>query len=182
MKQDRVDAVVVGAGASGGIVAKELAVAGRNVVLLERGPWLKTFGHLETRDAFVTGVDRVPFGPERSEVRTVRANDRENARVVEPRGALYGTLPAVVGGGSVYYGGFAWRFRPETFHLRSLLGDVPGANLEDWPLTYEDLEPFYEKAEYELGVSGDENPHGPPRRKPLPLPPVSDNREGAVLH
>jgi len=182
MKQDRVDAVIVGAGAGGGIVAKELAAAGWRVVLLERGPWLKEFGHLETRDGWVTGIDRVPFGPERTEVRTVRASDRDKARVVEPRSALYGTLPAMVGGGSVYYGAMAWRFRAETFRLRSLVGSVEGANLEDWPLTYDDLEPFYEKAEYELGVSGDENPHGPTRRKPLPMPPVPDNREAAILH
>jgi len=182
MKQDRVDAVVVGSGASGGIVAKELADAGFRVVLLERGPWLESFGHLETRDAWVTGIGRVPFGPERSDVRTVRANDRAKARVVEPRGDLHGTLPSVVGGGSVYYGAFAWRFRPETFRLRSLMASVPGANLADWPITYDDLEPFYEKAEYDLGVSGDENPYGPPRRKPLPLPPLPDNREAAVLH
>ena len=71
----------------------------------------------------------------------------------------------------------AWRFRPETFRLRSLLGNVPDANLADWPVAYAELEPFYEKAEYELGVSGDENPYGPPRRKPLPLPPVNENRE-----
>ncbi len=182
METDRVDAVVVGAGASGGIVAKELAEAGWRVVLLERGPWLETFGHMETRDAWVTGIDRVPFGPERSDVRTVRATDREAARTVEPRSALHATLPSVVGGGSVYYGGFAWRFKPETFRLRSLASPVPGANLADWPLTYDDLEPYYEKAEYDLGVSGDENPWGAPRRKPLPLPPVSHNREAAVLH
>jgi choline dehydrogenase-like flavoprotein len=182
MKQDRVDAVVVGSGASGGIVAKELTAAGFRVVLLERGPWLQSFGHLETRDAWVTGIGRVPFGPERTDVRTVRATDRAKARIVEPRGDLHGTLPSVVGGGSVYYGAFAWRFRPETFRLLSLLGSVPGSNLADWPITYDDLEPFYEKAEYDLGVSGDDNPHGPPRRKPLPLPPLPDNREAAVLH
>lgn len=182
MRQDRVDAVVVGAGASGGIVAKELAVAGWRVVLLERGPWLTTFGHVETRDAWVTGIDRVPFGPDLTDVRTVRSSDREKARTVAPRSALHATLPSVVGGGSVYYGGFAWRFRPETFRLRSLLGSVTGANLADWPLTYDDLEPFYEKAEYDLGVSGDENPYGPPRQKPLPLPPLPDNSEAAVLY
>ena len=181
MKQTSTDAVVVGAGASGGIVAKELATAGWRVVLLERGPWLKTFGHLETRDSWTTSVGRVPYAPEPGDVRTVRGSDRERARVVEPRSARYGGLPAMVGGGSVFYGAMAWRFRPETFRLRSVLGAVPGANLEDWPLTYEDLEPFYEKAEYELGVSGDENPQGPPRRKPLPLPPLPDNSEAAVL-
>jgi choline dehydrogenase-like flavoprotein len=181
MQRSPVDAVIVGAGAGGGIVAKELATAGWHVVLLERGPWLKQFGHLETRDAWTTGQGKVPFGPNSREVRTVRASDRDTARTVEPRAGLHATLPAVVGGGSVYYGAMAWRFRPETFRLRSVLGNVEGANLDDWPLTYDDLEPYYEKAEYDLGVSGDENPYGPPRKKPLPLPPLPDNREGAVL-
>jgi choline dehydrogenase-like flavoprotein len=181
MKSEAFDAIVVGAGAGGGVVAKELAFAGRRVLLVERGPWLKSFGHLETRDSWTTAIDRAPFGPTPDEVRTVRRTDRDPAVVVKPRSALYGTLPAMVGGGSVFYGAMAWRFRPETFRLRSVLGSVAGANLEDWPLSYEDLEPFYEKAEYELGVSGDENPFGPPRRNPLPLPPVPDNREAAVL-
>lgn len=177
-------AVVIGSGAGGGIVAKELATAGWRVTLFERGPWLRSssFGHLETRYSWTSGVDRVPFGPRPSEVRTVRARPGDAARVVAPRDPLYGTLPAAVGGGTVYYGAFAWRFHAETFRLRSYLGEVPGANLEDWPLTYDDLEPYYEKAEYDLGVSGDDNPYGPPRRKPLPLPPFADNEEAAVLY
>ncbi len=181
MKQEQLDAVIVGAGAGGGIVAKELASAGWTVVLLERGPWLKNFGHNELRDAWGTGIDRVPFGPAPSDVRTVRRTDRDPVRIMKPREGLYGTLPAVVGGGTVYYGAMAWRFRPETFRLHSVLGAIDGANIADWPITYDDLEPFYEKAEYEIGVSGDENPFGPPRRQPLPLPPVGDNREAQVL-
>src|SRR5258708_3202001 len=104
MKQQRVDAAIVGAGAGGGIVAQELAAAGWRVVLLGRGPWLKEFGNSETHDAWVTGIDKVPFGPDRSEVRTVRAGDREKARTVEPRAPFHATLPSLVGGGSVYYG------------------------------------------------------------------------------
>lgn len=178
-----VDAVVVGAGAGGGIVAKELATAGWRVVLLERGPWLESssFGHNEIRDGWVTSLWKAPFGPQPRDVRTSRASESEVASVVRPREPLYGTLPFCVGGGSVYYGAMSWRFHEETFRLRSHFGNIPGANLEDWPLSYDELEPYYEKAEYELGVSGDENPFGPPRRKPLPLPPVEENREAEVL-
>ena len=151
------------------------------MVLLERGPWLETFGHMETRDAWVTGIDRRAFRSGPDEVRTVRASDRDTAR---SRGAAQRAPCNAAGDGGRrlgYYGAMAWRFHPETFRLRSLLGSVPEANLADWPVTYEDLEPYYEKAEYELGVSGDENPYGPPRQKPLPLPPVPENSEAAVL-
>ena len=179
-----VDAVIIGAGAGGGIVAKELATAGWSVVLLERGPWLQSsdFGHDETRESWTTAIHREPFGPLPSEVRTARPSADRDAVTVHPREGLCGTLPAVVGGGTVYYGAMAWRFHEETFRLHSRLGPVAGANLEDWPITYADLEPYYEKAEYELGVSGDENPFGPPRRKPLPLPPVPDNKEAEFLY
>src|SRR5918912_927045 len=140
VQRAQVDAVVVGAGAGGGIIANELASAGWQVALLERGPWLKSFGHDELRESWFTGSDRVPFCPYDDEVRTVRRTDRDPTRTVKPRDALYGTLPAMVGGGSVYYGAMAWRFRPETFRLSSAIGSVAGANLADWPVTYDDLE------------------------------------------
>jgi choline dehydrogenase-like flavoprotein len=178
-----VDVVVIGSGAGGGVVAKELAVAGRSVVILERGPWLKAtdFGHVETHDSWTSATGKTPFGPRPDEVRTVRPVENHPSRTVHPRDPLYGTLPAVVGGGTVYYGAMAWRFHPQTFQLRTHFGHIAGANLQDWPLTYADLEPYYEKAEYDLGVSGDANPFGPPRRRSLPLPPLQDNLEGGVL-
>ena len=71
---------------------------------------------------------------------------------------------------------------PRPFACGRISAPIAGANLEDWPVTYDELEPYYEKAEYDLGVSGDESPFGPARRKPLPLPPVADNKEAEVLY
>ncbi len=60
---------------------------------------------------------------------------------------------------------------------------MEGSTLEDWPISYEDLEPFYEKAEWEIGVAGDDsqNPFAPGRRKPYPMPPFENNTEGKML-
>ena len=59
--------------------------------------------------------------------------------------------------------------------MRSTYGALDGSTLDDWPISYDDLEPYYEKAEYEIGVSGDvePNPFQGPRRKPLPMPPLN---------
>jgi gluconate 2-dehydrogenase alpha chain len=65
-----------------------------------------------------------------------------------------------VGGGSVHWAAWAWRFRESEFRMRSTLVErfgeqaVEGTTLVDWPITYEDLEPYYERAEYEIGVAG----------------------------
>jgi choline dehydrogenase-like flavoprotein len=68
--------------------------------------------------------------------------------------------------------------------MRSTYGSVEGSTLEDWPISYEDLEPYYEKAEWEWGVSGDMsgNPLSPPRKKDYPNPAFEYNKEGRILH
>jgi choline dehydrogenase-like flavoprotein len=78
----------------------------------------------------------------------------------------------------------AWRFMQEDFKLKTIYGAVEGSTLEDWPITYEELEPCYEKAEWEIGVAGDDsqNPFAPPRRKPHPMPPFSHNKEAKILY
>src|SRR5437016_12842837 len=72
-----------------------------------------------------------------------------------------------------------WRFHEIDFIEKSRLGAIPGASLEDWPITYHDLEPYYTKAEWELGVSGEVAPFDPPRSKPYPMPPLPAKSSGA---
>ena len=86
-----------------------------------------------------------------------------------------------VGGGSVHFTANYWRFHESDFGERSLFGPVAGGSLADWPITYADLEPYYTKAEYDLGISGlaGSNPFDGPRSKPYPLPPMPVKSSGA---
>lgn len=103
--------------------------------------------------------------------------------MVLPSEGQYQNNAACVGGGTLSYGAQAWRFLPEDFRMRSVYGTPEGSSLEDWPITYQDLEPFYDKAEYEIGVSGDYSgtPFHGPRRRGLPMPPLPPNREFEIL-
>ncbi len=105
------------------------------------------------------------------------------AHTYMPSEGAYENNAACVGGGTLSYGALAWRFLPQDFRMRSTYGALPGSSLEDWPIVYDDLEPFYAKAEYEIGVSGDYSgtPFDGPRRRPLPMPPLPPNREFEIL-
>ncbi|HTQ58005.1 MAG TPA: GMC family oxidoreductase [Bryobacteraceae bacterium] len=180
----RVNAVVVGAGAGGGIVAKELAVAGLSVVLLERGKWYTPFdGRKDDLRNQRTTVLGNAFGPDDERNPRVAVDLQGRAHSVRASGPGYSNNAACVGGGTLSYGAMAWRYMEKDFRMRSTYGQVPGSTLEDWPISYQDLEPYYEKAEWEIGVSGDDsgNPFRAPRRKPLPMPPLPPNREFEIL-
>ena len=180
----RVNAVVVGAGAAGGIVAKELAVAGLSVVLLERGPWYTANDCRkdDLRNQRVTILGNA-FGPEDEGNPRVWVDSRNVAHTALPSEGSYSNNAACVGGGTLSYGAMAWRFLPQDFRMRSTYGTPQGSSLEDWPISYDDLEPFYEKAEYEIGVSGDvsTDPFHGPRKRPLPMPPLPPGREFEIL-
>ena len=171
-----VDAVIVGAGAGGPIVAQELVRAGWRVVLLERGKWntpwdcLKDDLHNQRNPNLGN-----PFGPEDDGNPRVIVSMDGKASVVAPYEGGYNNNAACVGGGTLSYGAMAWRFQPTDFRMASKYGVPEGSTLADWPISYDELEPFYEKAEWELGVSGDvsNDPFKGPRNKPLPMPPVS---------
>jgi choline dehydrogenase-like flavoprotein len=179
-----VNAVIVGAGAGGGVVAKELASAGLSVVLLERGKWYSA-ADCRKDDLFNqrTSILGAKFGPDDERNPRVVVDDHGRERVIAPSDGAYNNNAACVGGGTFSYGAQAWRYLVKDFRMRSTYGAVAGSTLEDWPIGYDDMEPFYEKAEWEMGVSGDDtgNIFKATRRKPLPMPPLPPGREHAIL-
>ena len=173
---EEVDFVVVGSGAAGGVMARELSVAGFRVVVLEQGPYLREddFQHNEYKTIFENALtNNWTHQPT-----TFRSTEQEKAKV-QPA-LLYGR---VVGGGTVHFTANYWRFHEIDFIERSKRGAVAGADLADWPITYADLEPYYAKVEWEIGVSGQAgaSPFDPPRTKPYPLPPLPIKSTGAIL-
>ncbi len=173
---EQVDFVVVGAGAAGGVMAKELSTAGFRVVVLEQGPYLreKDFLHDEYGNFFRSALTN----DHRRQPNTFRRTELEKAR---PQPAVvYGRM---VGGGSVHFTANYWRFHETDFRERSRWGELAGAALADWPISYDDLEPYYTKAEEEIGVSGlaGSDPFGSRRSKPYPLPPMPIKSSGVLF-
>lgn len=173
---EEVDFLVIGAGASGGVMAKELATSGFRVVVLEQGPYLtdSDYAHDELKYTMQPGLTNDP----KQQPITFRKSEHEPAKL--RKAIQYGRQ---VGGGSVHFTGNYWRFHEDDFRERSLFGAVAGADLADWPIRYQDLEPFYTKAEYELGISGlgGANPFEGPRSKPYPLPPLPVKSSGVLF-
>lgn len=184
MALKKVNAVVIGAGAGGGIVAKELAISGLSVVLLERGKWYSPFDCRkdDLRNQRVAALGAA-FGPDDERYVRVFVDAKGEEHLVRPSEGDYHNNAACVGGGTFSYGALAWRFMEKDFRMRSTYGAVEGSTLEDWPISYDDLEPYYEKAEWEIGVSGDDtnNIFRAPRKKLLPMPPMPPDRENQIL-
>ncbi len=184
MALKHVSAVVIGAGAGGGIVAKELACAGLSVVLLERGKWYTAF---DCRKDDLRNQRTTPlgcgFGPDDERYRRVVVEADGREEIVKPSNWAYNNNAACVGGGTFSYGAMAWRFMENDFRMRTVYGAVEGSTLADWPISYSELEPYYEKAEWEIGVSGDDsgNVFKAPRKRPLPMPPLEPGTEHEVL-
>lgn len=159
------DVCIVGSGAGGGVMAAELAHAGIDVVVLERGPERTTTDFLH-QDELSNMVRQDFFAPDYRE--TLREHAGQDAKP-----GRYSLLAQTLGGSMVHWGAWSWRFRADEMRALSRDGAVPGANLADWPIDYAELEPFYAQAEQSLGVSGrsGSNPFEMPRREQYPNPP-----------
>jgi choline dehydrogenase-like flavoprotein len=176
-KPERADACIIGAGASGAAAAKVLTERGLRVVGLERGPWRtkETFGGDE-----LANVNRYNLWPDPLlNPRTVRTSADEEARV-----ELFCPVPQMVGGGTVHWQGWLPRFTENDFRPRTVIGDLPGATLADWPISYADLEPYYDKVEWAFGVSGaaGANAFESPRTRGYPCPPMPMSRYAQKFH
>jgi choline dehydrogenase-like flavoprotein len=176
-KPDRTDVCIIGAGASGAAAAKVLTERGLRVVALERGPWRtkETFGGDE-----LANVNRYNLWPDPLlNPRTVRTSAHE-----EPRVELFCPVPQMVGGGTVHWQGWLPRFTENDFRPRTVIGDLPGATLADWPISYADLEPYYDKVEWAFGVSGaaGANRFESPRGRGYPCPPMPMSRYAQKFH
>ena len=176
---DTVDFVVVGSGAAGGVMARELAQSGFSVVVLEQGPRLapNDFEHDELKYCFLSGITNDPaLCPQ------TFTNDRSvPARRMPGFNAL--TYARIVGGSSNHFTANFWRLHEIDFHERSVLGPIAGTGFADWPINYAELEPYYTKVEWDVGVSGlaHASPFDPWRSKPYPMPPLPVKSSGVLF-
>ena len=180
------DAVVVGTGPAGATAADVLTGAGWSVVMLEKGR-----NHLLALDAPYAPLghvsnDEIKFfsrnflGPDPFlEPRTYRRDDADGDRLFSGE---VNNLPSTVGGGGFHADGKLPRFRAVDFKPLSELGPIEGADLVDWPVDYDEMEPYYAEAERLIGVAGraGANPFAEWRSSEYPMPPGAD-MFGAVL-
>ncbi|MCK9913575.1 GMC family oxidoreductase [Microbacteriaceae bacterium K1510] len=184
------DVVIVGLGWTGAILAHELTEAGLDVVAIERGPWRDTatdFNIGYAADELRYSVRRDLFLQPAQETLTMRNTSSQTALPMRDYGSF---LPGTgVGGAGTHWNGHTWRFFPSDFNLKSHLTERYGAarvadlTVEDWGVSYDELESSYDRFEYLSGISGKAgniqgklqdggNPFEGSRQREYPLPPM----------
>jgi len=175
--REEIDFVVVGSGSAGGIVAKELSTAGFSVVVLEQGPHLRPSDFRHDEWGYTENLELM-WGHRQGHPQTFRRHENEKAEQIGFPSLGYAHN---VGGSSVHFSANFWRLRPVDFMEASIRGSIAGTNFADWPITYEELEPYYTKVDWEIGVSGLAGPWDPPRSRDYPCPPMPVKSSDVLL-
>ena len=179
------DAIVIGSGAAGSVTAWELARRGWSVTVLERGRNMRPgFGRrrtsrLGTRYASdeIKSTRDFGFPDPLLEPYTSRTQAEAASGVARSAQGGLGQLGSAVGGTTLHYNAKFPRFWKHDFKQLSDLGPVPGAQVADWPISYKDLAPFYDKVERRVGVQGDRDAmpertrQQSPRKRPFAMEP-----------
>ncbi len=171
------DVCVIGSGAGGGAVAYELSRAGFNVTVLEKGKWFKEADF--SKDELAVSKREIYSPNLKDEYHIIHA--KEDGRYVRYDGREYNWSfwnGCIVGGASNFMSGYFHRLKPKDFRLRSIYGEIKGANIADWPISYEEMEPYYVKVEQVVGVSGKVKRHSflePRSTSEFPMPPLHEN-------
>ena len=162
------DVLIVGSGVAGALVAHELALSGARVTILEAGQSVVRYDAVQK---FWNSAIKVPESPYPRKAEAMFPVSNEPADWYRQSGPVNfkSTYLKVVGGTTWHWLGTCLRLLPSDFKLKSLY-----SRGVDWPITYDELEPFYGKAEHAMGVSGDSTEDlGSPRSAPFPMPPIS---------
>jgi choline dehydrogenase-like flavoprotein len=143
--------VVIGSGAGGGTLSNELAQKGVSVVCLEAGPRVENQDFMNDEWASFSQLSWL-------DKRTTSGT----WRVAKDFSGLPAWIVKAVGGTTTHWAGASLRLQDYEFRIKSVYGDMPGANLLDWPLTLAELEPWYAKAEDKMGTTRTNNIPGLP--------------------
>ncbi|GGP08370.1 GMC family oxidoreductase [Oceanobacillus neutriphilus] len=181
-KLDKVDVVTVGVGWMGGIVAAELTKAGYKVVGLDKGKEKDIKDYLHTHDEVRYPVRGEGYEKLTNETYTVRNTLDEDARPIRDKSTA--VIGEGIGGGGSHWGAQTHRYYPYDFEIRSKTIEKYGEDkipenmtLQDWGITYDELEPYYDKFEKMGGISGEPDPNYPERSDDYPTPPLKKNRQ-----
>ena len=176
--KEKYDICIIGSGAGAGPVAYELSMAGYKVLVLEKGPWISTKDF--TKDEIVSSrrsiyTSNLKYEPQVIEKRNHKGEWVAISNYITGKDMWNGNC---VGGSSNFMSGYFNRLKPDDFRLLSKYGEIEGANIVDWPISYQELEPYYAKVEQVVGVSGKVVDHDflePRSTVDFPYPPLAEN-------